>query len=126
MPDSNGFPRSARITRKNDYDFVFQQGAKVVGRYFVCHVVRREGQGRKLGVAVSRKVGPAVVRNRVKRLLREIFRTRQERFAQDTQLVVVARPACAGLDFARCSSVLTEQFADAIEALRPGDAPDAC
>ncbi len=126
MPGAHGFPREARITRKTDYDFVFQHGAKVVGRYFVCHVARRESQGRKLGLAVSRKVGPSVVRNRIKRLLREFFRTHPEWFAEGTQTVVVARPACAGLDFAQCSASLREQLKLAPGLPRKEDAPDAC
>lgn len=125
MPGRNDFPRAARITRKSDYDYVFKHGEKVVGRCFVCHVARREGQGRKLGLAVSRKVGPAVVRNRIKRLLREFFRTHQDRLPEDTQVVVVARPASAGLDFAACCTAMNGVLQRVHTAPRGEDAHDA-
>lgn len=125
MPGLNNFPRSARVTRKAEYDFVFRHGEKVVGRYFICHVARQEGQGRKLGLAVSRKVGPSVVRNRIKRLLREFFRTHQDRLSEDTQVVVVARPACAGLDFAGCCTAMAKLLGTARGGTPQEGVPDA-
>jgi ribonuclease P protein component len=54
----------------------------------------RAGSGR-IGVTVSRKVGVAVVRNRVKRWIRECFRRRRSEFPRHVDMVVVARPAAA-------------------------------
>jgi ribonuclease P protein component len=53
----------------------------------------------RLGVTVSRRVGNAVVRNRVKRLVREVFRLNAAWFAPGRDYVVVARPSAAALDF---------------------------
>lgn len=82
---------------------VFQQGRKSVGRAFVCYGLRREGQGRKFGLAVSRKVGSAVTRNRVKRYLREYYRTHRAQVDDDTHVVIVARPSAAELSYDQCS-----------------------
>ena len=66
-------------------------------------MVQRNGQGCKLGLAVSRKVGNAVTRNRIKRLLREYFRTHRAQFLLgDLQMVIVARPACAAKGYTEC------------------------
>jgi ribonuclease P protein component len=56
-------------------------------------------KGSRLGITASRKVGGAVVRNRFKRRVRAWFRTRRPDFAQDVDLVVIARPSGARLSF---------------------------
>jgi ribonuclease P protein component len=103
VPGQCKFPRAERLTRKSEYAFVFEYGEKVVGRYFVCYMARREGMGCKLGLAVSRKVGKAVVRNRVKRHVREFYRTHFRGLPTDLQVVVVARPPSAALNCRECA-----------------------
>ena len=99
VPGSQKFPRQERLTRRREYLEVYREGVKRVGSAVICHAVRREGRGKKIGLAVSRKVGNAVVRNRVKRYLREIYRTHRDCLAEGVHLVVVARPEAATLDF---------------------------
>ncbi len=110
MPSLEKFPRGERLTRRRDYLEVYRQGQKARGRAFDCFVVRRAGQGRKFGLAVSRKVGGAVTRNRVKRYIREIYRTRRKHMVDDINLVVVARPESASLSFAECEQAIGELF----------------
>jgi len=104
------FPRAERLTRRSEYQFVFAHGSKAVGRSFICYVARREGQGSKLGIAVSRKVGNAVVRNRVKRYIREFYRTHRRFIRQPAQVVVVARPSAARLSYHECVEALQQGF----------------
>ena len=108
MPGLFKFPHAEHFRKGAEYRFVFEHGEKLVGRHFVCHVVRREETGCKLGLAVSRKVGNAVVRNRVKRYLREFYRTHRHRFTGSVYLVVVARPASAGLSFQECVDAMVQ------------------
>lgn len=96
------FRPADRIRKKSDYAAVFSNSRKVVDRYFVCYLAAREQQGNRIGLAVSRKVGGAVTRNRVKRYLREFYRTHRGEWTQPCDLVVVARPAAARLDYAGC------------------------
>ncbi|GMU90959.1 MAG: hypothetical protein AMXMBFR4_00170 [Candidatus Hydrogenedentota bacterium] len=117
MPGPCAYPRFERITRKRDYLEVFEQGQKRVGRAFICYVVRREGQGRRFGLAVSRKVGSAVVRNRVKRYLKEIYRANRLRLADDARIVIVARPAAANLDYRQCVNAV-QRLLDEGDVLR--------
>ena len=102
MPGPQAFPRDEHLTRKRDFEAAFKTGRRSVGSTFICYVVRREGQGRKFGFAVSRKVGTAVVRNRVKRYLREFYRTHRAWIDEDTHIVVVARPAAAEVGLDQC------------------------
>ncbi len=106
MPGPNAFPQRERLTSKRDFEMVFQQGRKRVGREFICFVVRREGQGRKFGFAVSRKIGKAAVRNRVKRYLREIYRVHRACLSEDTHLILVARPSAARLNYHECAAAV--------------------
>jgi ribonuclease P protein component len=62
---------------------------------FVLQVARSEASGCRLGLTVSRKVGPAVRRNRIKRLLRECFRLERELFPERADVVVIAKDSCA-------------------------------
>lgn len=72
----------------------------VSNRYLVLYrKANRTGENR-VGVTVSKKLGHAVVRNRVRRRLREVYRLHEERFAPGYDVVVVARTACIHVDFA--------------------------
>ena len=108
MPGRCIYPRSERLTRRGEYLSVYRDGVKRVGRTFICYVARREGQGRKFGCAVSRKVGNAVVRNRVKRYLREIYRAHREALPEDAHVVLVARPAAARATYHDCHTAVIE------------------
>jgi ribonuclease P protein component len=102
VPGQFTFPKAERLTLKSEYRHVFKNGEKFVGRHFICYLVRPENEGSKLGFAVSRKVGNAIERNRIKRYLREIYRTMRPRFSTDVLLVIVARPAAADLRYPQC------------------------
>jgi ribonuclease P protein component len=62
---------------------------------FVFQVARSESPSTRLGLTVSRKVGSAVRRNRIKRLLREAFRTDRALFPERADVVVIAKESCA-------------------------------
>lgn len=96
------FSPADRIRKKSEYAAVFADSRKVGGRFFVCYLAPQEQPGSKMGLAVSRKVGKAVTRNRIKRYLREFFRTHRHQFTIPCRLIVVARPPAAELDYAAC------------------------
>ena len=110
MPGQETFPRSERLIRRKEFLEIYDRGEKQVGRGFICYVVRQEGQGRKFGVAVSRKVGGAVTRNRVKRFIREAYRTSRKHLIENIQMVVVARPGSASMSFDECREAIGQLF----------------
>jgi ribonuclease P protein component len=87
---------------------------------FALHALAAPGENRALGIICGRRVGNAVARNRVKRRLREIFRTAPAYFRPGWWFVVAARPPITTLPFADLARELNEGLA----ALTAGG-PDA-
>jgi ribonuclease P protein component len=85
-------PRAARVRLRSDYLAIQNKGRRLSGTHLM--VFARAGSGR-MGITVSRKVGGAVVRNRVKRWIRECYRRRRPEFPAEVDFVVVARPAAS-------------------------------
>jgi ribonuclease P protein component len=89
-----------RLSRSGEFDRVYRDGSSHATRYLVLYSFPRgsdDEQTARLGVSVSRKVGGAVERNRVKRALRDAFWELGEALAPGHDVVLVARPEIAGL-----------------------------
>lgn len=94
-------PRSssrARLSRSAEFERVYRQGRSTANRHLVLYAFPNPStQTPRLGLSVSRKVGGAVQRNRVKRLLREAFALHEQGLSPGQDLVVVARPPAGEL-----------------------------
>jgi ribonuclease P protein component len=103
-PPGQRFLRAARLLRRSDFVRVQGKGRRVHTQHFVILLV--PGPVQRLGVTVGRRVGGATHRNRVKRLVREVFRRNRELFPSDCDIVLVARPGAERLDYATVKSEL--------------------
>lgn len=87
-------PKRRRLSRSGEFDRVYRDGSSHATRYLVLYTFPRKDEEReevRLGVSVSRKVGGAVDRNKVKRVLREAFWTLSDRLPPRHDFVIVAR-----------------------------------
>jgi len=89
--DIQTFQKDDRIRKKRDYLTVYQQGARCHSKHFTLVAYRNPSGARRLGITVGKKVGNAVKRNRIKRLLREFFRLHKQQFSPAQDFVIVAK-----------------------------------
>lgn len=110
--------RRASLSRSGDFEAVYQRGVSAAGRHLVVYAFSRgeaDGPSARLGLSVSRKVGDAVARNRVKRVLREQFAALDPAPAGDLDVVVIARPGVAEYIDAQGSSALGARLDELME-----------
>jgi ribonuclease P protein component len=103
-----------RLSRSRDFDAVYRHGRSVSTRFLTLYWFAREDPGPeepRLGLAVPKAAGNAVVRNRIKRQLREIWRTKlgQKALATTSDYVLVVRPGLPEAAEARGHDWLVER-----------------
>lgn len=92
MPRAFAFRKIQRLTRASEFQRVRQSGRSLRGNLLTLAVLDvRQPDAFRTGVITSRKIGRAVVRNRVRRRLREIVRRHQHEVARNKWIVIIAR-----------------------------------
>jgi ribonuclease P protein component len=91
----HGLPPAHKLRRRGEFQRVFDNGRRAHGRFLTIIAAPCDGTSARLGIVASRKLGGAVVRNRAKRLIREVFRT--SRLAA-VDLVVIPKPPLLDAD----------------------------
>ncbi len=91
------FPKEARLTQNHEYTKVYRAGRRIPSANFLLFFLASPAGHSRIGLSSGKKVGGAVVRNRVKRRMREIMRKYRTMFAFAADVVVVAHPQAANL-----------------------------
>ena len=91
------FPKTARLRKRPEFLTLSRTGKKIHSANFVVISQKNDMSESRLGITVSGKVGNAVVRNRIKRLVREHFRRHRDEIAAGTDVLVIARPSATAL-----------------------------
>ncbi|ASS97835.1 MULTISPECIES: ribonuclease P protein component [Geobacillus] len=96
-----------RIKKSEEFQEVFQRGASTANRQFVIYTLDRPEQPYfRIGLSVSKKLGKAVVRNRIKRYIRQCFLELKEEIAPGKDYVVIARQPVAEMNYAEVKKSL--------------------
>lgn len=87
------------IRKNRDFQEVYHTGKSYANRQLVMYVKKTEKSGNRIGISVSKKVGNSVVRHRLTRLVREVFRLHDNTLKQGSDIVVVVRATAKEADY---------------------------
>lgn len=96
-----------RVKKNAEFQKIFKRGKSFANRQFVLYLLPIEGQEEfRIGLSVSTKVGNAVVRNRIKRYIRQSFLELKDEINPKMDYVIIARNQASSLDFHETKSSL--------------------
>jgi ribonuclease P protein component len=94
-----------RIKKNEEFQAVFQKGKSSANRQFVLYCLEKPGQPDfRIGLSVSKKIGNAVTRNRIKRMIRQVFTELKEFIDSEKDFVIIARKPCADMTYEELKS----------------------
>jgi ribonuclease P protein component len=99
------FPKAARLLARREFLSLQQRGKRRYCPHFVVVLVPAQGNRSRLGIIVTRRFGNAVIRNRMKRILREFFRSRQNAIIPAQDILIIPR---AGAELLTSTQVAEE------------------
>lgn len=97
-----------RLKKRAEFKAVFERGRSWANRAAVIYVLERGKAGRQVGFSVSKRLGGAVRRNRVRRLFREIYRLNRHRLRDGVDIILIARAGAATMGFHSLAGYLVE------------------
>lgn len=104
------FPKHARLRKRGEYVRVQESGRRQHTTHFVVLSAAATRGGTRIGITVSSRVGNAVVRNRVKRIVREVVRCSWRRIESPADLVIIAKPSAGQVTHATAATELHRAF----------------
>lgn len=107
---SEALPKQRRLAKRPEFVRVYENGRKQFSRFAVLFFAGNDLHNSRIGITVTKKVGKAVIRNRLKRWTREVYRRQREPLGLDAQaldIVVNVKPSAAQTSFDEFNRDLT-------------------
>ena len=102
--------KADRLLRRKEFLRLSQNGKQVHDRHFIIRFASNDVERPRLGITVTKKVGNAVIRNRLKRFVREYFRLNRHRMENHLDLVIIAKRPAAELNSNQAFNLLAKLF----------------
>lgn len=100
--------KSGLLRKNKSFQAVYKLGKSYANKYAVLYVLPTRGAERRVGFVTGKRLGGAVVRNRIKRRFKEAYRLNQQRLADNVDLIVIGRQPIAKAD----SAIISKAFLD--------------
>lgn len=92
--------RVHRLRKNEEFQQIFKNGKSYASRYFVIYILKNENHSSfRVGISVSKKLGNAVVRNRVKRMIKEVIRKIHTHIKPGCDFIIIVRQAVSGMNY---------------------------
>lgn len=96
------------VKKKEEFNEIIKSCSYLKNKYFTIYIRKREKSYAKFGLAISKKVGIAVVRNKLKRQVRSLIDKYKENFSKDSDYIIMIRKECACANFQKLEEKLIE------------------
>jgi ribonuclease P protein component len=117
MEDKDGgiflLSKPYRLKHQKDFKITYNKGKSVAGQYVVLYYLENGLGVNKFGFSISKKIGKAVVRNRIRRILRECCRLHKDKLLPGYNLIFIARPKIRGIKYRLVEHEILQLFSRA-------------
>lgn len=99
MIKNSTFTKVERVKRRNDFRKIFANGIFIKSNAYNYLILKNDLSFSRIGIIASKKVGNAVIRNKEKRIVRELFRSNKDKLLQNTDILIFLKKETSSLSF---------------------------
>jgi ribonuclease P protein component len=104
------FKKSERLRKRSEFIRLKRTGRRFHNKYFIAEFTAGKFERTRLGVTISKRTGPAVLRNRLKRIIRESFRHNRQYLSDNVDINIIVKKEAASIHYNDAFSSLQKMF----------------